>query len=59
MFVAEAYTGQKGSFGPLAETIESFRKLCDGDFDHLPEQAFFMAGGIADVEASAERLSGK
>src|SRR5450631_1844557 len=59
MFVAEAFTGQKGSFVPLAETIESFRKLCDGDFDHLPEQAFFMAGGITDVEANAERLSGK
>jgi F-type H+-transporting ATPase subunit beta len=59
MFVAEAFTGQKGSFVPLTETIESFRKLCDGDFDHLPEQAFFMAGGITDVEANAERLSGK
>src|SRR5450755_2816605 len=59
MFVAEAFTGQKGSFVPLAETIESFRKLCDGDFDHLPEQAFFMAGGISDVESNAERLAGK
>jgi len=59
MFVAEAFTGQKGSFVPIAETIESFRKLCDGDYDHLPEQAFFMAGGIADVEANADRLSGK
>jgi F-type H+/Na+-transporting ATPase subunit beta len=59
MFVAEAFTGQKGSFVPLTETIESFRKLCDGDYDHLPEQAFFMAGGITDVEANAERLAGK
>ncbi len=59
MFVAEAFTGQKGSFVPIAETIESFRKLCEGDFDHLPEQAFFMAGGIADVEANADRLAGK
>jgi F-type H+-transporting ATPase subunit beta len=59
MFVAEAFTGQKGSFVPLAETIDSFRKLCDGDYDHLPEQAFFMAGGISDVEANAQRLSGK
>jgi F-type H+/Na+-transporting ATPase subunit beta len=59
MFVAEAFTGQKGSFVPIAETIESFRKLCDGDYDHLPEQAFFMAGGIADVESNAERLAGK
>src|SRR5450432_3914215 len=59
MFVAEAFTGQKGSFVPLTETLESFRKLCDGDYDHLPEQAFFMAGGITDVEANAERLAGK
>jgi len=59
MFVAEAFTGQKGSFVPLTETIDSFRKLCDGDYDHLPEQAFFMAGGISDVESNAQRLSGK
>ena len=59
MFVAEAFTGQKGSFVPLQETIDSFRRLCDGDFDHLPEQAFFMAGGIGDVEAAAKRLAGQ
>src|SRR5450631_3220065 len=59
MFVAEAFTGQKGSFVPLTETIDSFRKLCDGDYDHLPEQAFFMAGGISDVESNAQRLTGK
>ncbi len=56
MFVAEAFTGQKGSFVPLEETIESFRKLCDGDYDDLPEQAFFMCGGIEDVEANAKKL---
>jgi F-type H+/Na+-transporting ATPase subunit beta len=59
MFVAEAFTGQKGSFVSLQETIDSFRRLCDGDFDHLPEQAFFMAGGISDVEANAKRLAGE
>jgi len=59
MFVAEAFTGQKGSFVPLQETVESFRRLCDGDFDHLPEQAFFMCGGISDVEANAKRLAGQ
>jgi F-type H+-transporting ATPase subunit beta len=59
MFVAEAFTGQKGSFVPLQETVDSFRRLCDGDFDHLPEQAFFMAGGISDVEANAKRLAGQ
>jgi F-type H+-transporting ATPase subunit beta len=59
MFVAEAFTGQKGSFVPLDETIDSFKRLAAGDFDHLPEQAFFMCGGVADVEANAKRLSGK
>jgi F-type H+-transporting ATPase subunit beta len=57
MFVAEAFTGQKGSFVPLAETLASFKSLCDGDFDHLPEQAFFMCGGIEDVERNAAALN--
>jgi F-type H+/Na+-transporting ATPase subunit beta len=57
MFVAEAFTGQKGSFVPVAETLTSFRALCDGEFDHLPEQAFFMCGGIDDVERNAAALN--
>jgi len=56
MFVAEAFTGQAGSFVSLEETVESFRKLCDGEYDDLPEQAFFMCGGIEDVEAKAKEL---
>jgi F-type H+-transporting ATPase subunit beta len=56
MFVAEAFTGQEGSFVPLEETVESFSKLCDGDYDDVPEQAFFMCGGIEDVEANAKKL---
>ena len=56
MFVAEAFTGQPGSFVPLAETLTSFRALTDGEFDHLPEQAFFMCGGIEDVERNAAAL---
>ena len=57
MFVAEAFTGQPGSFVPVEETITSFRALCDGDYDHIPEQAFFMCGGIEDVEAKAAALA--
>ena len=57
MFVAEAFTGQKGSFVPVEETIRSFKALCDGDYDHIPEQAFFMCGGIDDVEAKAAELA--
>ncbi|MDQ1701932.1 MAG: F-type H+/Na+-transporting ATPase subunit beta, partial [Frankiaceae bacterium] len=56
MFVAEAFTGQPGSFVPVADTLSSFKKLCDGEYDHLPEQAFFMCGGIEDVERKAKEL---
>jgi len=56
MFVAEAFTGQPGSFVPLAETIASFKSLAEGEYDHIPEQAFFMAGGIEDVEKKAREL---
>ena len=59
MFVAEAFTGQPGSFVPIEETIASFKKLAEGDYDHLPEQAFFMCGGIEDVERKAAELEKK
>jgi F-type H+-transporting ATPase subunit beta len=55
-FVAKAFTGLDGSFVPIAETIESFKRLCEGDYDHLPEQAFFLCGGIEDVERRAAEL---
>ena len=55
-FVAKAFTGLDGSFVPIAETIESFKKLSEGEYDHLPEQAFFMCGGIEDVERRAAEL---
>jgi len=57
MFVAKAFTGQDGSFVPLDETIASFKALADGDYDHVPEQAFFMCGGLEDVEANAAKLA--
>ncbi len=56
MFVAEQFTGQPGVTVPLAETISSFKALCEGKYDHLPEQAFFMCGGIEDVEKKAKDL---
>ena len=56
LFVAEQFTGQPGSFVSREETVESFRKLSDGDYDHLPEQAFFLCGGIEEVEANAKKL---
>ena len=57
MFVAEAFTGQPGSFVSMDETLESFRKLTEGEYDHIPEQAFFMCGGIEDVEEKAKTLA--
>jgi F-type H+-transporting ATPase subunit beta len=56
MFVAEQFTGQPGVFVPLGETISSFKAICEGKYDHLPEQAFFMCGGIEDVERKAQEL---
>jgi F-type H+-transporting ATPase subunit beta len=55
-FVAEQFTGIPGSFVPVKETIEAFKRLTEGDFDHFPEQAFFMCGGIEDLERKAHEL---
>jgi F-type H+/Na+-transporting ATPase subunit beta len=55
--VAEQFTGIPGKYVKLDETISSFERLVAGEFDHLPEQAFFMAGGVDDVIANAERLA--
>ena len=49
MMAAEQFTGQPGSTVPLKETIEAFDKLTKGEFDHLPEQAFFLIGGLDDL----------
>jgi F-type H+-transporting ATPase subunit beta len=57
--VAEKFTGQPGSVVPLADTIEAFDRVCKGEFDHLPEQAFNSCGGLDDVEAAAKKIAGK
>ncbi|GAB16888.1 ATP synthase beta chain [Gordonia effusa NBRC 100432] len=57
--VAEKFTGQTGSVVPLADTIEAFDRVCKGEFDHLPEQAFDSCGGLDDVEAAAAKIAGK
>jgi F-type H+/Na+-transporting ATPase subunit beta len=56
MFVAKQFTGQDGVFVPLEETISSFKAITEGKYDNLPEQAFFMCGGIEDVEKKAKAL---
>jgi F-type H+/Na+-transporting ATPase subunit beta len=54
--VAEQFTGIPGKYVKLAETVESFERLVKGEFDELPEQAFFMAGGIDEVVENAKKL---
>jgi F-type H+-transporting ATPase subunit beta len=56
--VAEAFTGTPGRYVKLEETIESFERLADGEFDHFPEQAFYMRGGIEEVVAAAKEMEG-
>jgi F-type H+/Na+-transporting ATPase subunit beta len=56
MYVAEQFTGIPGAFVPLEETISSFKAIADGKYDNVPEQAFFMCGGIEDVEKKAKEL---
>src|SRR5213595_2914879 len=53
MYAAEAFTGIPGTNVPIAETVESFEKLAEGEFDEVPEQAFFLCGGIEDLKANA------
>ncbi len=55
--VAEQFTGIPGKYVKLEDTVSSFERLVAGEFDAFPEQAFFMAGGIEDVVANAERLA--
>lgn len=54
--VAEVFTGVKGAFVSLNDTIEGFRKIVDGECDHLPEMAFYMVGTIEEVEEKAKTL---
>ncbi|MFK8027230.1 MAG: F0F1 ATP synthase subunit beta [Gammaproteobacteria bacterium] len=54
--VAEVFTGTPGELVPLSETVASFRAIVDGEYDHLPEQAFYMAGNIDSVLKKAEEL---
>jgi F-type H+-transporting ATPase subunit beta len=56
--VAETFTNIPGKYVKLDDTIESFERVADGEFDHLPEQAFYMKGGIEDVVADAAKMEG-
>ena len=55
--VAQVFTGSPGVQVPLEETISSFKAVVAGEYDHLPEAAFLMVGGIEEVKAKAERMA--
>jgi F-type H+-transporting ATPase subunit beta len=55
--VAEVFTGSPGKLVSIQDTIKGFKGLCNGDYDHLPEQAFYMVGTIEEAIAKAEKLA--
>ena len=58
-FVAEKFTGLPGSYVPLKDTIDAFERICDGEYDAYPEQAFNGLGGLDDVEAAYKKMTEK
>ncbi len=55
-FVAEVFTGSAGKYVSLKETLASFKAILDGEYDHVPEQAFYMVGGIDEVAEKAKDM---
>ncbi|MCI7551236.1 MAG: F0F1 ATP synthase subunit beta, partial [Arcanobacterium sp.] len=55
-YTAVKFTGVEGSTVPVAETVEAFRRLVDGEYDHIPEQAFYNIGGIDDIERAWHKI---
>jgi F-type H+-transporting ATPase subunit beta len=56
MFVAETFTGRPGRYVTIQETVRGFKEILDGKHDDLPEQAFYMVGGIEEAVQAAEEL---
>jgi F-type H+-transporting ATPase subunit beta len=56
-FVAEVFTNKAGQYTPLSDTIRSFKEICDGKWDHLPESAFLYVGAVEGAEEQAKKLS--
>jgi len=54
-FVAEVFTGSPGKYVSLKDTIRGFKGILDGEFDHLPEQAFYMVGSIDEAVEKANK----
>ncbi len=57
MFVAEAFTGQAGKYVPIRETVRGFKEILEGMHDELPEQAFYMVGGIEEAAEKAREMA--
>jgi F-type H+-transporting ATPase subunit beta len=55
--VAEVFTGIAGKFVQVEETVRSFKAVVEGEYDHLPESAFYMVGGIDEAVAKAEKMA--
>jgi F-type H+-transporting ATPase subunit beta len=55
--VAEVFTGAPGKFVSVSDTIKDFKAIVNGDYDHLPEQAFYMVGGIEEAVAKAQKMA--
>ena len=56
-FVAQQFTGNEGKYVKLADTIRGFKEIVDGKHDDLPEQAFYMVGGIEEAVEKAKKLA--
>jgi F-type H+-transporting ATPase subunit beta len=58
-FVAEVFTGAPGKYVKLEDTIKGFKGILNGDYDHMPESAFYMVGGMDEAIAKAEKQKSK
>jgi F-type H+-transporting ATPase subunit beta len=56
-FVAEQFTGMTGKYVKLADSIKGFKEICEGKWDHLPEQAFYLVGTIEEAVEKAEKMA--
>jgi F-type H+-transporting ATPase subunit beta len=55
--VAEVFTGVPGKYVKIEDTVRAFREICEGKHDDIPEQAFYMAGGIEEVVETAKEMA--
>ncbi|HEY5851137.1 MAG TPA: F0F1 ATP synthase subunit beta, partial [Lysobacter sp.] len=56
--VAEVFTGSPGKYVSLKDTIRGFKGIVEGEYDHLPEQAFYMVGSIEEAVEKAKKIAG-